>query len=270
MSPDLEQQVIDATRRWIETAVIGLNLCPFARAVVTADRVRFRVSRAQNAADLHADLRDELRSLAGDTRANVETTALAVLALDAARFASVYDTVGILPPDQYLALVLQATEGCSWNACTFCHLFRGRPFRVKTEAEFGEHIEGVRRFFGDAIALRRSLFLGAANALCVASDRMLPLMESAVRAFPQAAKGGVHAFVDAWAGRRRSAEYGGYAALGLRRVYVGLESGDPQLLSWLRKPGTPEDALSLVEALHESGIAVGVIRPFAPPRRGLR
>jgi hypothetical protein len=76
MSPDLEQQVIDATRRWIETAVIGLNLCPFARAVVTADRVRFRVSRAQNAADLHADLRDELRSLAGDTRANVETTLL--------------------------------------------------------------------------------------------------------------------------------------------------------------------------------------------------
>jgi hypothetical protein len=107
--------------------------------------------------------------------------------------------------------------------------------------------------------LRRSLFLGAANALCTAGARMLPLMEAAVRAFPQAAAGGVYAFVDAWAGRRRAAEYQDYAALGLRRVYVGLESGDPELVSWLRKPGTPEDALSLVEALHESGIAVAVI-----------
>jgi hypothetical protein len=42
-------------------------------------------------------------------------------------------------------------------------------------------------------------------------------------------------------------------------VYVGLESGDPGLLRWLEKPGTPEDAVSLVRALHEAGIEAGVI-----------
>jgi hypothetical protein len=42
-------------------------------------------------------------------------------------------------------------------------------------------------------------------------------------------------------------------------VYVGLETGDPALLSWLGKPGTPQDAVALVTALHEAGVAAGVI-----------
>jgi hypothetical protein len=181
------------------------------------------------------------------------------LRMDAARFATVYHPVGILPPDQYLALVLQATEGCSWNACTFCALYRGTPFRVKGRDEFAAHLEAVRAFFGESVALRRSLFLGDANALCAGGERMQPLMEAAVQAFPEAAAGGIHAFVDAWSGRRRSAEYEGYVRLGLRRVYVGLETGDSHLLSWLRKPGSPEDALRLVDALHDAGLAVGLI-----------
>ena len=48
-----DQQAIAATRRWIDTAVIGLNLCPFARAVVVADRVRYRVSHARDAQAWH-------------------------------------------------------------------------------------------------------------------------------------------------------------------------------------------------------------------------
>jgi radical SAM superfamily enzyme YgiQ (UPF0313 family) len=44
---------------------------------------------------------------------------------------SIYKPVSILPPDQYLALVVQATEGCSYNECSFCTFYRDRPFRIK-------------------------------------------------------------------------------------------------------------------------------------------
>jgi len=36
--------------------------------------------------------------------------------------------VGILPPDQYMAVVLQAAEGCAFNTCTFCDFYRDRSF----------------------------------------------------------------------------------------------------------------------------------------------
>jgi hypothetical protein len=181
------------------------------------------------------------------------------LAEDAKRFASVYRPVAVLPPDRYLALVLQGTEGCSWNACTFCDLSRGVPFRVKTPAEFEAHLASVRAYFGESVALRRSVFLGDANALAVSHSRLVDFLQAAVRAFPAAAQG-VYAFVDAWTGHKKcAAEYLDYARLGLRRVYVGLESGDPSLLAWLNKPGAPDDAVSLVHDLHAAGVAVGVI-----------
>jgi radical SAM superfamily enzyme YgiQ (UPF0313 family) len=184
----------------------------------------------------------------------------AALREDAARFARVYRPVGILPPDQYLALLVQVTEGCSWNACTFCSLHRGTRFHVKTPEELAAHLAAVREAFGSGLALRRSLFLGDANALCVAHERLLPLVERVAQAFPELAEAGLHAFLDAWTGQRKDAEqYRAYGRLGLRRVHVGLESGDPALLSWLRKPGAPEDALALVETLHEAGLAVGVV-----------
>jgi radical SAM superfamily enzyme YgiQ (UPF0313 family) len=164
----------------------------------------------------------------------------------------------VLPPDQYLALVLQATQGCSWNACTFCDLYRGIPFRVRTPAEFAEHLLAVGDYFGESLALRRSVFLGDANALCVTHDRLLPLLTLAGRL--RSASGGVFAFVDVWTGNLASIEeYREYARLGLRRLYVGLETGDLGLLSWLGKPGRPQQAWSLVARLHAAGIAAGVI-----------
>jgi radical SAM superfamily enzyme YgiQ (UPF0313 family) len=105
--------------------------------------------------------------------------------------------------------------------------------------------------------LRRSLFLGDANALCLAHDHLLPLVEAVVRELPRAP---LFSFLDAWTGQRKSvAEWRDYAALGLRRVYVGLETGDPALLRWLGKPGSAQDAVDLVGALHDAGVAAGLI-----------
>jgi radical SAM superfamily enzyme YgiQ (UPF0313 family) len=176
---------------------------------------------------------------------------------DAARFLAACGPVGILPPDQYLALVVRVTEGCSWNACTFCRLYRDVPFRFKSPDELAAHLAALRAYFGPSIALRRSVFLGDANALCLAHDRLLPLVEAVAGQLPGAP---LFAFVDAWTGARKTvAEWRAYAGAGLRRVYVGLETGDPGLLAWLEKPGSPQEAVDLVGALHEAGVATGVI-----------
>ncbi|MGH8172828.1 MAG: DUF1415 domain-containing protein, partial [Rhodanobacteraceae bacterium] len=65
-----------ATLRWVERAVIGLNLCPFARAVFVEQRLHLRVSHAQSEAVLLEDLREELESLQAADPTTRETTLL--------------------------------------------------------------------------------------------------------------------------------------------------------------------------------------------------
>jgi uncharacterized protein len=63
-----------ATRRWVESFVVGLNLCPFARRVLDSGRIRFVVSAATNEPGLLDDLGEELDLLIATPRAEVETT----------------------------------------------------------------------------------------------------------------------------------------------------------------------------------------------------
>lgn len=66
----------EATRRWVAAVVVGLDLCPFARRVSDAGRVRYVVTEAADEEALLAALREELHALAASPRAEVETTLL--------------------------------------------------------------------------------------------------------------------------------------------------------------------------------------------------
>jgi hypothetical protein len=71
-----KQAVIDCTRRWISSVVIGLNLCPFAQRVFQADKIRYVVTDAQDETALLRDLTGELEGLASSPISRVETTLL--------------------------------------------------------------------------------------------------------------------------------------------------------------------------------------------------
>lgn len=75
--PDLAAApYVAATRLWLETAVIGLNLCPFAQAVHARGQIRWVVSDATTEDTLLADLAAELRHLESADPARVDTTLL--------------------------------------------------------------------------------------------------------------------------------------------------------------------------------------------------
>jgi len=71
-----DEDVIAATRQWIEKAVIGLNLCPFAKAVYVKNQVRYVVSCAQHLDGLLEDLDRELDFLAAADPEEIDTTLL--------------------------------------------------------------------------------------------------------------------------------------------------------------------------------------------------
>jgi uncharacterized protein len=71
-----DDEIVASTRRWIERAVIGLRLCPFAAEPFDDGRIRYCVSRARSADELVADLAVELRRLDAADPADCETTLL--------------------------------------------------------------------------------------------------------------------------------------------------------------------------------------------------
>jgi hypothetical protein len=75
---------IKDTQRWLERAVIGLNLCPFAKAVHIKGLIRYVVSEATTAAELLSDLKNELNPLAN---------------MDAAGVSVAYDTTLLIAPN---------------------------------------------------------------------------------------------------------------------------------------------------------------------------
>jgi uncharacterized protein len=69
---------IEATRHWLTRAVIGLNLCPFAKSVHVKDQIRYALSEARTLEDVLADLERELRHLAETDPEQIDTTLLIV------------------------------------------------------------------------------------------------------------------------------------------------------------------------------------------------
>jgi len=71
-----DDEVLTQTRHWLEKAVIGLNLCPFAKAVYVKNQVRLVVSHARHADDLLEELDRELDLLVATPAEEVDTTLL--------------------------------------------------------------------------------------------------------------------------------------------------------------------------------------------------
>jgi hypothetical protein len=281
-------------RRCLDNAVVEIMAEP-ASAVLPWERSRRRLPEAAALAFLSGTYDRLLRNADALTRAaraapwpggarpadwvaRVLSWNAARLRDDGQRFRSIYAPVGLLPPDQHRSVVLQPTVGCPYNRCTFCDFYRGQHFRVRPRGEFRQHAERVRDFFGAALSGRRWLFCGEGDALSTPTVTLAGMLEEAADVFaiaPPDLEGpslaawladhpggfaGFAGFVDERSGACKGSEnFARLRALGLRRAYVGLETGHEELHRELRKPGTVGDAVQAVEALHDAGVEVGVV-----------
>lgn len=76
MTTDTNEKIIATTQLWLERAVIGLNLCPFAKAVHDKKQIRYVVSSAKHPEELLEELMSELELLAETPSEKIDTTLL--------------------------------------------------------------------------------------------------------------------------------------------------------------------------------------------------
>jgi radical SAM superfamily enzyme YgiQ (UPF0313 family) len=182
------------------------------------------------------------------------------LAADEESFRKVYFPVSILPPDQYHALVVQVTLGCSYNRCLFCDFYRDRRFHIKTTEELQLHLDRLEEFMGPRIPDRSGIFLADGNAFVVPTAKLLKMMELIRRKFGAPVSQEFYTFMDTFTVEHKTAEdLRCIYEHGLHTVYTGLETGSNRLREFLRKPGTAEEAVSVLNTLKDAGFRIGVI-----------
>lgn len=273
----LDNQVVKLTRR------AGSPLPWSIARLDRGDELFAAVRRRLPAPD--AGTTPRARALAARAALGLE----AGFAADARRFAAVVGPVPVLPPNHSRAVVVRLTEGCAWDACRFCTLYSDVPFRVKSGDEFRRHVRAVLDYFGAGAGMRRSIYVGEASLLeagvdCAIAALEILNQEVRVHAEPPSAAGagsskdsdlhafeGLYAFSDVKrAAALAPADAARLAALGLRRLYLGVESGDDEVLRSVHKPHRAGDVGAAVRSLHRGGIGAGIILLVGPGGRTRR
>ena len=150
-------------------------------------------------------------------------------------------------------MLVQVTIGCSHNSCTFCNMYIDKQFRVRDEAEVFEDLEEARATYPYV----ERVFLCDGDALCLSADRLVRILDKVYSLFPECERVNVYGnTIDVLA--KTPAELSMLAEHGLKMVYLGAESGDPDVLKAIRKGSTREEIISAVQMLESCGIQTSV------------
>ena len=164
-----------------------------------------------------------------------------------------YEGMIYRPPSEAYSLLLQVTIGCSHNSCTFCSMYIDKTFRVRDEAEVMYDLEEARRTYSYV----ERVFLCYGDALCLSQDRLLRILDRIYELFPECRRVNVYGnAIDVL--RKTPDELSMLAEHGLKMVYIGAESGDPEVLRDIKKGSTREEIITAVRMLEDAGIKTSV------------
>lgn len=163
-----------------------------------------------------------------------------------------YEGVIIRPPSEAGSLLLQATVGCSHNKCTFCPTYKGERFRIKSFEEIEEDILEASRYG----AIRR-VFICDGDALIIPQKKLLPIIKSIKQNIRGVERIGTYANAKSIL-RKTPEELIELRELGLTIAYLGVETGNEELLQKIQKGVTYDQMVEGGRRIKETGITLSV------------
>ena len=162
-----------------------------------------------------------------------------------------YEGMIFRPPSEADSLILQVTVGCSYNRCTFCGAYQGKRFRIKSFEEIKEDIDEVSPY-----RIRR-VFLADGDALSIPQKGLLQILSYLKGKLGGLERIGIYANAKDIL-RKDLEELKALKDLGLEILYLGLESGDPEVLKRIKKNATVDQLIRAGKRVKESGILLSV------------
>lgn len=158
------------------------------------------------------------------------------------------------PPSEANSLILQATLGCSYNECSFCGMYRNKDFRVRPLAELEREIEWAAQ----QAPWTRKVFLADGDALVAKPAFLLKILERLREAFGELAR--VSCYASPQALQVRSVEdMARLREAGLTLYYLGIESGNDEVLTKLVKGVDAAEMVRVANKAHEAGVKLSTM-----------
>jgi radical SAM superfamily enzyme YgiQ (UPF0313 family) len=160
------------------------------------------------------------------------------------------------PPSEARSLILQVTNGCSWNRCSFCEMYTApqKRFKLKPQADIETELAAVAR----ANVPVRRVFLADGDAMTLSVRRLRLILEAIRRHLPDVQR--VSSYCLPRNLRHKSAaDLAELRELGLSLYYVGCESGDDLVLDKVSKGESFASSLAALEKIRVSGAKSSVM-----------
>lgn len=158
------------------------------------------------------------------------------------------------PPSEARSLLIQATVGCSNNTCTFCGSNMIKRFRVRPVEEIEEDIVESRSIYGEDV---KRVFLLDANALCMETDDLIRILNLLYAVFPRLERVGLYAATRDIM-EKTDDELRRLHDAGLKIAYLGIESGDEEIIEMICKGATSVQTVEACKRLMAAKITLSV------------
>ncbi|HIP82201.1 MAG TPA: radical SAM protein [Desulfocapsa sulfexigens] len=161
----------------------------------------------------------------------------------------------IRPPSEASSIIIQVTVGCSHNKCTFCGAYKDKSkmFRIRSNEEITENLA----FAAQYCTRQKRVFLADGDVLILSQKRLLTLFKQIKKSLPQVNR--IALYGNAKAIRSKSVQdLKELKELGLHRIYMGLESGDNDVLAFVKKGETAESMIEAGQLVKEAGVFLSV------------
>ncbi len=156
------------------------------------------------------------------------------------------------PPSEAHSLIVQVSVGCSHNKCTFCGSYRDKTFKIKDIEEIREDLREARHL-GDI----DKVFLADGDALAIPQKHLVEIIESVNEYIPSVERIGIYANARNIL-HKSLEELRILQSMKLGIIYLGVETGDEQLLGKICKGATYEQLVKAARRVKESGIELSV------------
>ncbi len=175
-----------------------------------------------------------------------------------------YEGMVIRPPSEARSLILQITLGCSHNRCTFCGTYNDKKFRIKgLEEVFADIEEAVPEVRG----YTKRVFLADGDAMMLPTDHLVKILDKLQQEMPELGRVGIYANARDILGKTEE-ELKLLESKKLGIIYLGLESGDDEVLKSVKKGATAQEMTDAVIKAQECGIKASVIALLGRGGRG--